>query len=151
MKLSNRLLSSIATIILGILFLIFKGEVISIAMTILGVALVVLSVLDFLNNKSTPAIIKLILGLIAIIFGWFLVSLALFVLAALMLVMAIMEIIELSKYVNNPISVYIAPILKIVVAVCLLFNQGGTIDWVFIIAGIILIIQGVLELIQKHK
>lgn len=151
MKFTNRTLSAIATIILGILFLIFKGEVISIAMTILGIALIVLAVMDFLNNKTTPAIVKLILGLIAIVFGWFLVSLALFVLAALMLVMAIMEIIELSKFVNQSFMVYIAPALKIVVAVCLLFNQGGTINWVFIVTGIALIAQGVLDLIQKRK
>ena len=151
MKFSNRLLSAIVTIVLGALFIIFKGEVITIAMTLLGVTLIVLSIMDFINNKNSPAITKLILGLIAIIFGWFLISLALFVFAALIIAMAIMEIIELSKFVNQSPTAYIVPSLKILVAACLIFNQSGAIDWLFIVAGVFLIIQGTLQLIQKHK
>ena len=42
-----------------------------------------------------------------------------------------------------------SPILKIVVAILLLFNQKGTLDWIFVVCGVILCLEGVFSLIDS--
>ena len=41
---------------------------------------------------------------------------------------------------------YIAPILNILLGLLLLFNQGGTLAWIFIVVGVLLIVDGVMLL-----
>ena len=149
----NKLLSALLTTILGVMFLIWKGGVVSIAMTVLGVALIVSAILDILHSKIVPCVVKAVIGAVIIVFGWAFVTVALYIMAAVLLIYGILQVVEFvqrnKKRKLRPSTVLIClaqPIVSIVVAACLLFNQGGTISWVFIIAGIFLIVDGVLAL-----
>lgn len=148
MKLSDKLIAAILTVVLGVLFIALKGGVIGIAMTVLGIALIVWSVFDFMKNDLTLAIVKLIAGVVVIVFGWTLASIALYVMAALLLVYGVYHLYQLIK-ARNSVSdwQFVEPAICAVIGILLLFNQGGTIDWVFIVSGIFLIIQGILNLI----
>ena len=44
------------------------------------------------------------------------------------------------------VMLYIAPILNILLGLLLLFNQNGTVAWVFIVTGVLLIVDGVMLL-----
>ena len=48
--------------------------------------------------------------------------------------------------VGLTVMLYIAPILNIVLGLLLLFNQSGTVAWIFIVVGVLLIIDGVMLL-----
>ena len=74
---SDKLIEGALTILLGILFLILQGEVIKVAMTILGVVLIVMAVLDLLDHQTFPAIVKAVFGVVVLIFGWALTTAAL--------------------------------------------------------------------------
>jgi uncharacterized membrane protein HdeD (DUF308 family) len=39
------------------------------------------------------------------------------------------------------------PVIYILVAICLFFNQGGAISWVFILSGVFLILDGIAGII----
>ena len=138
----NKLILGIASVVLGILFIIMKGGVISLAMTVVGVLLIVSGVMDIIKKRERDGIIKVAAAAVIIIFGWALVSIALYVAAALLMVSCIFVIYRLVVSRVKIIASYIQPSLMLVISLLLLFNQGGTVNSVFIISGIILIIDG---------
>jgi hypothetical protein len=74
--------------------------------------------------------------------------------AAVLLIYAILMLIEVIKALPSTKTLlakivgFIQPVGYLVVALCLLFNQGGTVDWVFILAGIFFIVQAALALVD---
>lgn len=151
MKITSSLITAILTIVIGALFVALKGGVIGIAMTVLGVGLIVWAVLDIIDKNNTPGIIKLVAGIVVIVFGWTLASIVLYVMAALLLVYAIYQLYELVTNKVKDVVKFIEPGVMALIAILLLFNQGGTIAWVFIVTGIFLIVEGALALINCIK
>ena len=86
MKTSEKIISAALTIVLGILCIIMKGGVISVAMTILGAVLIVLGILDLAGKAFPPAVVKIVLGVLFIVFGWTIVSAVLYIVAALLMI-----------------------------------------------------------------
>ena len=154
MKVSEKIISAILTLVLGILFIVLKGQVVSIAMTILGVLLIVLGIMNLTTKLVAPGVVKIVVGALIILFGWVLVSAALYILAALLLIFGILQLYARIKIKLNTkgariidtIFAYALPVICIVIAFFLFFNQGGTVDWVFIVAGVFTIIEGILML-----
>lgn len=148
----DKLIEGALTILLGILFLILQGDVITIAMTVLGVVLIVMAVLDVLDHRTLSAIVKAVFGVVVLIFGWALTAAALYILAALLLIWGIWELyskLHIHLKGNTPgltVMLYIAPILNILLGLLLLFNQGATVSWIFIVVGVMLIVDGVMLL-----
>lgn len=152
-KRNNKLLAALATIVLGILFLIFKGSVIQIALTIVGLVVIVMAILDFKNKQTAQGVVKAILGVAVIVFGWIFVDIALYIIAGVLILLGIWQIVSA---VRNPapgsvrkVFSFIAPVGSLAAGICLFFNQGGTINWVFTVAGILLIVQGVIALFNS--
>lgn len=151
MKLTSNLITAILTIVIGVLFVALKGGVIGIAMTVLGVGLIVWAVLDIIDKNNTSGIIKLVAGIVVIVFGWTLASIVLYVMAALLLVYAVYQLYGLITDKVKDFVKFIEPSVMALIAILLLFNQGGTVAWVFIVAGIFLIVEGALALINCIK
>lgn len=156
MKLTNKSITAIAAIIVGLLFVIMKGEVISLAMTALGVAIIVMGILDIVKNKNNGGIAKIVIGALVVVFGWLFVNIALYVIAVLMIVYCLGNLLSSLKTDGYPMSTvqmirtYAKPIIGLVAGVCLLFNQGGTVAWVFVLTGIIFVIEGILMLSESR-
>lgn len=149
---SNELLTAIALILIGGLFIIYKGEVISIAMSLIGITLVVLGIIDILRARVFSGVVKLVFAALVVLAGWLFVTLALYVLGAFLLIAGITQLIAISKLkikkLTLPAVMHIAqPIIYILVAICLFFNQGGAISWVFILSGVFLILDGIAGII----
>ena len=144
MKLSSNLITAILTIALGVLLAVFKEGIIGIAMTVLGVGLIIWAIIDFLDKKMETAIIKAVAGVAVILLGWLVASIVLFVFAGLLLIYAIYQIYLLLKAKKKKWDLFVQPVLYAIAAVLFLFNGYG---WAFIAAGIVLIVQGVLALV----
>ena len=151
MKISSAIITSILTIVIGALFIALKGGVIGIAMTILGAGLIVWAVLEIVEKSYTPAIVKMVAGAVIIVFGWTLASVVLYVLSALLLFYAVYQLYLLIKDKVTDYAKFVEPSIMAIIAILLLFNQGGTIAWVFIVAGIFLIVEGALALVNCLK
>jgi uncharacterized membrane protein HdeD (DUF308 family) len=128
--------------------MIYKGGIISIAMSFIGATLIVLGILDMLHNRTTIGIIKLVLAALVMLAGWLFIKLALYILGAFLLVAGITQLRNVLsvkyKKITLPVVMHvIQPVIYILVAICLFFNQGGAISWVFTVSGIFLIIDGV--------
>ena len=102
MKKSDKLLTGLFTIVLGVLFIVLKGEVVSIGMTIMGVALIISSILDLIRKQGRQSIIKIVIGAVVIVFGWTLVSAALYIMAAVLLRFAWIKLSALFVILSLP-------------------------------------------------
>ena len=152
MNKSQKIIPSLFNLVLGILFVIYKGEVVSIAMTIAGVMLVVLAIVSLVKNKIPACVIYAVLAVLVFVAGWLLLKIALYILAAVLLINGITQlwsIITSKKKMSfaKALFLLVLPLFNIIAGICLLFNQGGTIAWVFIVTGIFLIVEGVLGIV----
>ncbi len=143
------------TLALGILCIILKANVIEIGIIIIGVALIVASIIDFVKRRFFSAIVKVILGVLALVIGMRAVEIALLVLGIVLLIYGIIELVKrLTKKKGKPkkawkrLLIYIQPVFCIIASIVLLTNASAALDWVVIIAGVLFIIDGVLGIIN---
>jgi hypothetical protein len=144
------------TLALGILFVILKAEVVGIAITLLGVAFAVLAVLDLIRGFITPGIVKILLAVAVLVIGWLLLDVALLVLGIVLLVYSVTDtlklisaLVKIKKFnVLAAVLGFIEPALGIVASVFLITSRSAAIEWTVIVAGIVLIVNGVCALIR---
>ena len=154
MKKTEKIIAAFLLIALGVVLAVLQGDLISILMTALGLGLLVLGCVDLYNRCVLPAIIKFVAGGISILFGWVLVGAVLYLLAAALIVLAILLVYERVKCSDNQQSVwqkvteYIQPALLLCIGFLLFFNQGETVAWIFIISGVLTVLEGGILLIN---
>ncbi len=155
MKKTEKVVAALLTMALGVLLLIMKGEMISILMTVVGIALIVLGVIDLLNKAVPAGVVKVVVGALIILFGWVLMSAVLYIVGALLIIVGILVLYELIKcktrfsfYEWTSVVKYAKPVVCILIGLLLFFNG---VEWIFIIAGIVTMIEGGLLLIDALK
>lgn len=153
MKTSEKLISALLTILLGVLFMVMKSDVVRVAMTILGIALIVIGILNLVDKYVAPAVVKIVLGALIVLCGWRIVEAVLYIVAALLLIYGILDLYMRSKagikVVNfNSLLFYAKPILMILLAILLFFNK---LNGIFIVAGICAVLEGALMLVDAVK
>ncbi len=145
----TNLFSSILYIILGVLLMVFPGEALSWAMTIAGIFFIISGVLELIKKNWFGGAISLIIGIVILVLGWTLVWLVLLVLGVLVAIKGIIALIDaLKRSKKNFLSILFA-ILTIVVGIVIAF--GNALPIVVIVAGILLVINGVLGLVSALK
>ena len=148
MKTSEKIISAIVTMALGVLLLVLKGEFISILMTVIGISLIVLGVLDLFYRLVPPAVVKLVVGALIILCGWVIVETVLYIVAAILLIVGILMLYDKIKKriycrsLLHTIFEYAAPALFILIGFMFLFHQGKAVNFIFIVSGILTIMEG---------
>ena len=150
-KFPEGLVMALFMVALGILFLVMKSGVIGLAVTILGVALLVSAVLDFLNKDLTSCITKAVIGVCVLVFGHLFVDVAVIVVAAVVLVYGILDIVDLVKAKKKDVVDFIKPVVVVVIAAALLISKWLVFDWLFIVIGILFLAEGVLGAWKELK
>lgn len=148
---NQAVINAIALVVLGILFCVFRAGMINVLLTIVGVVLIALGVYDiFVRKNYVSAAIEIILGIAVIVCGWTILDIALLVLGIGLSIYAIYEIIMIAKNFKKKgwISL-IKPIITLVVGIFLIVAKWVLVDWIFIVIGVILIINGILALLGK--
>ena len=148
-KFDSNLITAILYVAVGALFCIFKGQILGWIMTIIGVLYVVQGVIDIVNKDLTKGIINCGIGALILLFGWLFLTVACIILGVLIVIKGVKELLEVLKAKKKNIFDLIAPIVTIVIGAILIACKF--IDWLFIVVGVIFIINGVLELLGKKK
>ena len=123
MNKNEGIVSSIIYIALGLMLIIMKGSVISLAITILGVAVLISAIMDLVNKLTNIGIVKAVIGVCILAFGWMFIDLALYILAASIIVMGLLKISNIHKF--SPFIAYNASapetisVISCVMAACL--------------------------------
>lgn len=157
MKIKNDVFEAVLSIVLGVMLLFLKGDVLNLALTLMGVVVLFIAFTDVRNQQISDAVIKAVMGVCIIAFGWLFVNLALYIVAAVLIIVGLSKFVNIRK--SSPVNLsakemvflYAKPVLFLLTGVLLFLNQGGVIDWVFVVTGILQIIEGVLELLKLKK
>ena len=153
MKKSERLITALITIALGVLLIVLRGDLISILMTVVGLGLIAFGIMDLIDNRIPPAVVKLVGGVVVIVCGWVIVEAVLYLVAGALLIAGILLLYEKIKNHSRCATLfytlceYAVPVVFLVIGTLLMFNQGNTVKWVFIFGGIFTIIEGGLLLV----
>lgn len=149
--------SALGSILLGILLIVMKGKIITAAITLLAVFVIVGAIMDFVAGLVNYGIVKSVAGICILVFGWVFASLAFYILAAGIIIMGLLQISSIKN--TMPVNLtagerfqeYFRPELMVAAGACLLFNQSGTIAWVFIVTGVLLVVNGVMALFGANR
>ena len=153
----NKLVSAVLTLALGILTWIHNAGVLDIAITVIGIALVVYAVLDFIAKKIVVGVIKGVAaaGILVLGLGSFLKDIAIYVFGAFILVYGILQLASFftsGGFKNRKILVtifaLIEPVVSVVAGLGIIFSTAATLFWIFRVVAILLIVDAVLALIQ---
>ena len=94
MKKTEKIITALLTIALGVLLIVLRGKLVSILMTVVGVGLIAFGIMDLFDRLFPPAVIKLVVGLVVILCGWVIVGAVLYVVAALLIIAGILLLYE---------------------------------------------------------
>ena len=154
MKRSEKIITAILTMVFGVLLIALQDRFIGILMTIGGVCLLTLGLVDIFQRCIPPAVIKIVSGILVIICGWVLVEAVLYVIAALLLIACILLLYDkIRKRVTCETTwqtalTYALPAVGILIGCLLLFHQAFAIKLIFIISGSLTVIEGGLLLVE---
>ena len=148
---TKQLLGAILSIVIGVLCIVLQNQVLGWLMTGIGVLLIVSGLLDLILAKNLISfVVKAVIGAAIILLGWLAVTVVLYIIAVLMVIYGILGILQISANpaagVGLKILALFRPVLNLVVGICLFFNQGGTVQWVLIVVGILLVVDGILSM-----
>ena len=154
---NNKLFTGVVLGIIGLLLIILKGQIISIATTFIGVVFIINGVMSIVNKDLTRGIIIIVMGAVIILFGWLFLTIALYIVGALLITYGIIDLVNKFKvqisFEDNlkKILYYLIPVLYIVAGAVLLFNQGEAISFVFVFSGVVLLVNGLLIIVDGLK
>ena len=148
----QRVISALLVILLGLMLIVMRDSVVRALIAVLGVGVLVCAVMDFVYKMPEMGLIKAVVGVGILVFGWLFVRLALYILAVAVIAMGLIQILNIYRYApayltgKEKFAFYLRPVLSVLAGACLLFNQGGTVAWVFIVTGVLLVVEGIAEL-----
>lgn len=154
MRTSEKVISAILTMALGVLLIVLRATFIEVLMTVAGIGVIVLGIIDLLQTMVPPAVVKIVVGGLIILCGWVLVEAVLYLVAAILLIGGILLLYDkIKRRVHcfklwQTIVEYAIPSMLIFIGVLLLFNQGETINFIFVFSGILTVIEGGLLLVN---
>lgn len=151
---NNQLFSAIALIVIGILFCCFRSGMLNVLFTIVGAVLIVLGAYDLFRKNWVMGAIELAFGIVIIVCGWTVLEITLLVLGIIFIIYGIYNLIvtagKIKNFKNaNAWLALVKPLLLIIFGILLVVAKWVIADWIFIVIGVIAIIDGVLAIIGK--
>lgn len=154
MKLSEKIIVAILTITFGVLLIGLHGRMISVVMTVLGISVIVVGIMDFLNKDVLQGVLKTVGGAIAVLLGWLIVDVVLYILAAFLIVIGVVGIYHEIKWgfgckwdLDSFIH-YVKHALCVVIGVLLFFNSFA---WAFYLCGGLTVLAGSVLLLDALR
>lgn len=148
-KLNPKLSTPILYIIVGALLIIFKKDLIGVAMSIIGAFFIASGVLEIIKKNNKVGIINLVIGVAVIVLGWVAATIVLLVLGLLLAAKGVLPLIELIKREDKKLIDFIVPVITILAGLAVAF--GNVVDVVLVIGGVILAADGALALYGELK
>lgn len=148
-KTDAALFSALLYIVLGVLLIVFRGQMLGIAMTIAGIIFVVSGILEVAKKNWASGAISLIIGIAILVLGWVAAQIVLLVLGILIALKGIIALIEALGKKKITLLGVLFPVLTIVVGLMLAFGNG--LDILLVVCGVLLALDGVIGLINAIK
>ena len=151
-KSDSAVASALLYVILGVLLIVFKSQTLGWAMTIAGAVFIISGVLDLVKGNVAGGAVSLIIGIAILVLGWTAVTIVLLVLGILMAVKGLVSLIQALKRKKKNVLAIIFALLTIIAGGLIIFGYASAIiDTVLLVAGILLVVDGVLGLASAAK
>ncbi len=154
MKKSERIVSALVAMVVGILFIILKDDFIGILMTIVGLSLIAFGVADIIRRIFSQAIVKIISGVVLTIAGWVVVEAVLYILSGILLIFGTLCLYDKIKrragcdsfWLN--VLEYATPALCIAIGGLLLLQGESLRNVVCVLSGLLAVVEGGILLVR---
>ena len=147
MKIDKRLLNALLHIVVGALLVAFKDSIVNWILTAVGAVFIINGIIQVANKKIAPGVVYIAIGVVVIVFGWTLVWIAMLVFGVMLILSAISDY---SKSKKDKVDL-VKLLVSLIVGGLLIFCGFETIHWLFIVIGVALILEGILQIITLIK
>lgn len=148
-KTNSEFLAALLYLVIGVVLIIFRSATLSWLMTAAGIFFIVSGVLEIIRKNTMNGAVSLIIGIAVLVLGWIMVEIVLLVLGVLIAIKGIIALYEALKVKKPRLLAILFAILTVVAGLLLAFGDG--IDYMILIVGILLAVDGVLGLISCLK
>ena len=145
-KTNSEFLAALLYLVIGVVLIIFRSATLSWLMTAAGIFFIVSGVLEIIRKNTMNGAVSLIIGIAVLVLGWIMVEIVLLVLGVLIAIKGIIALYEALKVKKPRLLAILFAILTVVAGLLLAFGDG--IDYMILIVGILLAVDGVLGLIS---
>ncbi len=145
------LVTALAYIVLGALFCVFKASLVGWLMMAAGIAMVALGVWEILKKDLVTGVIYIAIGalfLLGIIEA--ITAIILIVIGVVLVAKGVLDIYNAFK--GSRVSVYdlLVGVISVVVGILLVVSKWQFVDWLFIVVGVVMIVEGILVFFGKR-
>jgi hypothetical protein len=148
-KKRSELVSSLLYILIGALLVIFQDRTIGWAMTVMGALFIVFGILDLVRSNWGGGAVSLIIGIAILVLGWVVTEIVLLVFGVLIALKGVIALIDALRASKKDVLDIVFSILTIVIGLMLAFGNG--LNVLIIIAGVMLMFNGILGLLGATK
>ncbi len=148
MKKSEKVIAAVLTMIIGALLIALKGKFVGVVAVVVGVSLIVLGIVDIFGTGVPPAVIKIVLGVIVIVCGFSVVRAVVYVISAALLIVGSLLLYDKLKNglrcmdLPQRICEIAIPSVCLFIGILLLFHSVKLMNMIFVICGILSLIEG---------
>ena len=139
----TNILNCVLYAVIGILLLVFKSSSLNILFTVVGILIIALGVYDIIMKSLVRGAIEAAIGIAILICGWTIAKWVLLIFGILLIVKGALDLIQ---NLHKGLIAWVMPIVTIVLGVLLVISNFKALDILFIIAGIIFLVNAVLAL-----
>ena len=147
-KSSSNVASALLYIVIGVLLIVFRAETLNWAMTAMGVFFIISGILDIAKKNAVGGVVSLSIGIAILVLGWLATHIVLLVLGILLAVKGVMALLQALTHKTTLLGI-LFPILTVLAGLSLAFGRG--LEYMLIVAGVILVVDGLLGLVNNKK
>lgn len=151
---NSYIITAIAMILIGVLFCIFRSSMLSILFTIVGALLIVVGIIKLVNKDYAIGIVDMAVGIVVITCGWTILDITLLIIGICAVIYGIylfasnINILKSAKGFALAKAI-IVPLVVLLVGVLLIVSKWELSDAIFIVLGVLAVVDGVLMLVKK--
>lgn len=147
-KINDATLTAVLYVVVGVLCCVFRADMLKIMFAIIGALFIIKGVLSLLEKDWVNASINIVIGILVIVFAFTdLIDIILIVFGVLIMLSGIQQLVPALK--QKDIMPIVAAAVTITVGILLIVSNWVLVDWIFIVIGVIFIVDGILKLLGK--
>ena len=143
-KTKSNLMTALMYMIIGAMFCVFKAAVVDYILFVASVLFIVVGIFDLLRKNAFSGILNIAIGVVIYLVGKSFISLILVVLGVFILVRGIFDLLAALKYKKKSIVGIFFAALTIFVGFVLMVSQWLIVNWLFVVIGVLLIVDGLI-------
>ena len=147
-KSTNNLVYALLYIIMGVLFIAFKGGMLNVLLTIIGALFIVSGIIVYVTKKDLlSALISVAIGIVIILGGWLFLKLVLIIFGVLFIIKGIVDLVQ--SFQRKNFAGILGAVITILIGGLLIGLNWLAHDWLYIVIGVVLIANGAMLLLGK--